>query len=134
MLFLLFLCLRVCFIYRAYLFTMPMSTDAISNERFKIMERKLFWGIMTPSAVISLLTGMWLLISYGWQANAHLWGLKVKLILGVLLFIYHFYCWRYMHYFKLDHNPYSHVFYRWFNEAPTVILIAIIILAIVKPF
>lgn len=116
------------FVYHA------MSTDAISIDRFKIMERRLFWAIMTPSAVLSLITGTWLLISYAWQANADLWWLKVKLILVAALFVYHFYCWRYMTDFKFDKNQYSHVFYRWFNEVPTIILITIIILAIVKPF
>ncbi len=109
------------------------STDEISNERFKIMERKLFYGIMTPSAIITMVLGFWMLFDYAWQAYSAMLWLHIKLAIVVLLVIYHLYCWKLLKLFKEDKNPYSHVFYRWFNEIPVFMLIAIVILVIVKP-
>ncbi len=109
------------------------STDTISNDRFKIMERKLFYGIMTPGAIITIVLGFWMLFDYAWQAYSSMLWLHIKLALVVLLVIYHLYCWKLLNLFKADKNPYSHVFYRWFNEIPVFMLIGIIILVIVKP-
>jgi len=109
------------------------SDDAISNERFKIMESKLFYGIMTPSAIITTLLGLWLLFSYAWMAYSSMLWLHIKLLLVIFLFIYHIYCWRLVKLFKADKNTHSHVYYRWFNEIPVFMLIGIIILVIVKP-
>ncbi|MCK5696647.1 MAG: CopD family protein [Gammaproteobacteria bacterium] len=108
------------------------SDDAISNERFKIMERKLFYGIMTPSAIITTLLGLWILFEYVWAYASMPW-MQLKLVLVAFLFIYHFYCWRLVKLFKADKNTHSHVYYRWFNEIPVFMLIGIIILVIVKP-
>ncbi len=114
------------FVYHA------MSDDSISNERFKIMERKLYYGIMTPSAIITVILGFWLLgiANYWWQYG---W-LHAKLTLIAILIAYHFYCGKLMKDFKEDRNKHSHVFYRWFNEFPVLILIAVVILVVVKPF
>lgn len=109
------------------------STDEISNERFKIMERKLFYGIMTPAAIITIVLGFWMLFDYAWQAYALMLWLKIKLVIAGLLVIYHFYCWKLLNLFKNDKNPHSHVYYRWFNEVPVFMLIGITILVIVKP-
>ncbi len=109
------------------------SNDKISNERFKIMERKLFYGIMTPSAIITIVLGFWMLFDYAWLAYSTMLWLHIKLALVVLLIIYHLYCWKLLNLFKEDRNPYSHVFYRWFNEIPVFMLIGIIILVVVKP-
>jgi putative membrane protein len=111
-----------------------MSEDEISNQRFKIMERKLYWGIMTPSAVLVLLSGLWLVLSYAWQTYSKFWWLDIKLALVALLFIYHGMCHKYMLDFKTDKNTKSHIYYRWFNEVPALLLILIIILVVVKPF
>lgn len=109
--------------------------DEIGNTRFKIMERKLFNGIMLPSAVLSTITGIWLLFASNWKTDGTgFWWMRLKLLLVGLLLIYMYYCWKYLRDFKFDRNQHSHVFYRWFNEMPTVLLIAIIILAFVKPF
>ncbi len=116
------------FVYHA------MSEDEISNERFKVMERKLFYGIMTPGAIITTVLGLWLLFEYAWNAYSSMLWLHIKLTLIGLLIIYHAYCWKYLLDFKHDTNTHSHVFYRWFNEIPVLMLIGIIILAIVKPF
>jgi len=116
------------FVYHA------MSDDHASNERFKIMERKLYRGIMTPSAVLALFFGGWLLSYYSLEQIAMMHWLHVKLGLVALLFIYHGYCGRLMRQFKDDANKHSHVFYRWFNELPVLVLISVVLLAVVKPF
>ena len=114
------------FVYHA------MAEDEISRERFKVMERKLYRGIMTPSMIAVLVFGGWLLylnpglMKMGWM--------HAKLALVFLLVGYHHVCLAYMKKFARDENSKSHVFYRWFNEAPVLILIAVICLAVVKPF
>ena len=115
------------FVYHA------MSDDEISNERFKIMERKLFVGIMTPSAILTIILGLVLLNGYAWEAFSHTIWLQAKLWLVAVLVIYHIYCGKLLKDFKYDRNQKSHVYYRWFNEFPVLILIAIIILVIVRP-
>ena len=112
------------FVYHA------MSSDAISIERFKIMERKLYFGIMTPGAVLTIVFGLWLWLGYGVSGG---W-MHVKLFLVLILVIYHLYCGKLVGDFKHDRNRLGHVFYRWFNEFPVLILFAVIILVVVKPF
>jgi len=116
------------FVYHA------MSDDEVSNERFKVMERKLYRGIMTPSAVLTVFFGGWLLSFYSLEQIANMHWLHAKLTLVLLLFVYHGYCGHLLKAFKNDANQHSHVFYRWFNELPVLILIAVVILAVVKPF
>jgi len=116
------------FVYHA------MSDDSISNERFKIMERKLYRGIMTPSALLTLIFGVWLLSYYSVAQLVTMHWLHAKLVLVILLVIYHGYCGQLIKQFKHDKNTHSHVFYRWFNELPVLALIAIVILVVVKPF
>lgn len=106
------------------------SRDEISNERFKIMERKLFFGIMTPGALITIGLGVWLWLGYGFSGG---W-LNAKITLVAILAAYHIYCGKLLLDFKHDRNQHSHKFYRWLNEFPVLILIAIIILVEVKPF
>ena len=111
-----------------------MSDDAISNDRFKIMERKLYYGIMTPGAIITIVLGVWMLIDYAWAAYVHTFWLHIKLALVALLIGYHIYCGQLLQDFKHDRNRHTHVFYRWLNEAPVLVLIAVVLLAVVKPF
>ena len=113
------------FVYHA------MSEDGASRERFKLMERKLYYGIMTPGAVITIAFGVWLWL--GWFASAGGW-LHAKLALVLVLIGYHLWCGLLLADFKRDRNTKSHVWYRWFNEFPVVILIAVVILVVVKPF
>lgn len=110
------------------------AKDDISNQRFKIMERKLFYGIMTPGGIITLILGLWMLFDYAWQAYQGTFWLHVKLALVIILIGYHAYCWKLLNDFKRDDNSRSHVWYRWFNEFPVLLMIAVIILVIVKPF
>jgi putative membrane protein len=109
------------------------ATDTISRERFKIMERKLYRGIMTPSMVVVIALGTWMIalnpdfyLSQGWM--------HAKLTLVTLLVIYHLYCGHLLKIFRDDRNERSHVFYRWFNEVPVFLLLGIIILVVVRPF
>lgn len=105
------------------------ATDTAGLERFKIMERKLFYGIMTPGAILTLIFGVWLWLGYGFGGT---W-LHIKLALIIVLIVYHIYCGKLLLDFKHDRNKYGHVFYRWLNEFPTLILIAVVILTVVKP-
>lgn len=112
------------FVYHA------MSDDAVSIERFKIMERKLFFGIMTPGALFTIVFGVWLWLGYGFSGG---W-LHAKLALVAVLLAYHAYCGKLLIDFKHDRNRHGHVFYRWLNEFPVVLLFAVVILVVVKPF
>ena len=116
------------FVYHA------MSTDAASIERFKVMERKLFFGIMTPGALLTILFGLWMLFSYAWTANKHMKWLHLKLTIVILVLAYHVWCYFLMRDFKYDRNKHSHKWYRAFNEVPILFLFAIVILVIVRPF
>lgn len=106
------------------------SDDQTSRERFKIMERKLFFGIMTPGGVLTIGFGLWLMLGYGATGG---W-LHAKLTLVAVLIAYHIYLGKLVNDFKHDRNTRGHVFYRWLNEFPVVIIIPIIILAVVRPF
>ena len=106
------------------------AEDTASRERFKVMERKLYRGIMTPTMVLVLATGLWLWLGYGFSGG---W-LHAKLALVILLVAYHFWLGKLRRAFERDDNRRSHVFYRWVNEMPLVLLVAIVVLVVVKPF
>lgn len=106
------------------------ATDGASNERFKVMERKLYRGIMTPAMVLTLATGAWLWLGYGITGG---W-MHAKLALVAVLVAYHFWLGRLRQDFAADANRRTHVFYRWINEFPLLVLVAIVVLVVVKPF
>jgi putative membrane protein len=112
------------FVYHA------QASDAISLERFKVMERKLYRGIMTPSLALTLVFGAWLWLGFGFRGG---W-LAAKLVLVAGLVAYHFWLGHLLRDFARDANRHSHVFYRWINELPLVLLAAIVVLVVVKPF
>lgn len=112
------------FVYHA------MSEDRTSIERFKVMERKLFHGIMTPGAVLTIVFGTWLWLGWGFSGG---W-LHAKLALVAVLIAYHLWCGKLLADFKHDRNTRGHVWFRWFNEFPVLILFAVVILVVVKPF
>jgi protoporphyrinogen IX oxidase len=112
------------FVYHA------MSEDTASRERFKVMERKLFVGIMTPGALLTIVSGLWLWLEYGFYGG---WLYAKMALVGVLV-VYHIYCGKLMNDFRRDRNRHGHVFYRWLNELPVVVLIAIILLVELQPF
>ena len=101
------------------------AEDQISKDRFKIMERKLFWGIMTPGAVLTVLFGV-LLIEYHGMS----YWLKMKILLVFVLALYHVWCGVLLEKFKTDSNSHSHVWYRIFNEVPVVFLVLIVALVV----
>ena len=108
-----------------------MAEDRVSIERFKIMERKLYFGIMTPCMLITLGLGTWLWLGYGFRGG---W-MHAKLALVLILVAQHIYLGKLMVDFKHDRNKHGHVFYRWLNEIPTLpVLVAIVVLVVVKPF
>jgi putative membrane protein len=113
------------FVYHA------MAEDAVGRQRFEVMERKLYYGIMAPGAVLTIVFGLWLWLWPGYVSGG--W-LHAKLVLVALLVGYHLWCGKLIRDFKENRSTRSHVWYRWFNEVPTVILLAVVILAVVKPF
>lgn len=116
------------FVYHA------MSDNNSSHEQFKIMERKLFFGIMTPGMILTFVFGIWMMVDYAWQAYATSGWLHAKLTLLFLLLVYHGFCGKWLLDFKHNRNKHSHIYYRWMNEAPVLLLVGVIILATVKPF
>ena len=110
-----------------------LATDSIGIERFKTMERKLFYGIMTPSAVIAVALGLMLFLGYGIGRGSG-W-MHAKLALVAILLIHHAYLGILMAAFERDRNHHSHKFYRWLNEIPAApVLFGAVILVVVKPF
>jgi putative membrane protein len=95
------------------------------------MERKLFWGIATPGGIITIALGFWLIEMTGFPYSV-LW-LQAKLGLVGILVIYHIWCGKLVLDFKHERNKHSHVWYRWFNELPVLILIAVVLLVEFKP-
>lgn len=112
------------FVYHA------MAEDDIGRERFKVMERKLYFGIMTPGGVLTIVFGLWLWLGFGISGG---W-MHAKLALVVALVAYHLYCGKLVRDFKFDRNRHGHVYYRWMNELPVLALAAVVILVVVKPF
>lgn len=115
------------FVYHA------LCEDEISNARFKIMERRLYRGIMNPSAILTIFLGLWL-VHYNPSYYAHAAWFHAKLSCVLLILIYHWLCGHFIRKFSQDANRHSHIFYRVFNEVPILMLIAIVILVVVKPF
>jgi len=111
------------FVYHA------MAEDEPSRERFKVMERKLYWGIMAPGALLTVVFGGWLMscgITGAW--------LHAKLAVVAVTIVYHVWCGKLLRDFARDANTKSHVWYRWFNEIPVILLAAAVVLVVVKPF
>lgn len=118
---------------RLFVYHTEVTPNDPSYQRFCIMERKLFWAIMTPSAVLTVILGLGLL-HYWMSALASNGWIHVKLLLVLLLVIYHAMCWKYMKSFERQENTKSHVYYRVFNEVPALMLIGIVLLVVLKPF
>ena len=116
------LCLFVCH---------AMTEDESTRAQFRIMERKLYYGIMNPGGVLTVLFGIWLWIGYG-IGDQSLW-LQLKIGLVIVLVGYHVWCGRLVKRFQKEANVHSHVFYRWFNEFPVLILVGAVLLVVLKP-
>ncbi|MBL4606684.1 MAG: protoporphyrinogen oxidase HemJ [Pseudomonadales bacterium] len=115
------------FVYHA------MADDDTSKERFIIMERKLLRGIMNPSAIAAVLFGS-ILMWMNWATYQGQGWLHAKLTLVILLIAYHLMCRKIWLNFSRGENRHSHVYYRWFNEFPVLLLVGIVILVVVRPF
>lgn len=110
-----------------------LAQDLPSTARFKIMERRLYYGIMTPGGLLTTFLGLWLTgLNFNYYVKAG-W-FHSKFLLVMVLWIYHLYLGHLRKSFALDKNQHSQHFYRYLNEVPTVLLISIIILVVVKPF
>ena len=112
------------FVYHA------MTKNTVSKNQFVVMEHKLFWYIMTPSLLCTIIFGE--ILAHGLHFNG--WWIHLKLILVGTLVIYHIYCFKLMEDFAKDCNSKSHKWYRVFNEYPTIILLVCVFLTVVKPF
>lgn len=106
-----------------------MVSDSVTSDRLKLMELKLF-RFMLPLAFLAIGFGFWLWLAAGVAGH---W-MHAKLTLVVILVAYHFYCGKLLNDFKQDKNKHSHVWYRWFNELPVIVLCLIVILVEVQPF
>ncbi len=115
------------FVYHAQ----AAADDRVGIERFKTMERKLYVGIMTPGAALTVAFGLWLWLGYGITGG---W-LHAKVTLVLILIAFHIYLGILLRDFAHDRNRHSHTFYRWLNEIPALpLLVAIVYLAVAKPF
>lgn len=115
------------FVYHA------QCSDESGRERFKVMERKLYRGIMWPAMVVAVGLGLWMLAD-NWSYYRSQGWMHAKLALATFLIGYHLLCGRFVRDFRDDRNTRGHVFYRVFNELPVLALIGIVILVIVRPF
>ncbi len=118
--------------YLPRLFVYHANTeDQAGQERFCIMERKLYRGIMMPCGILATLLGIWLIMLLPAYAKAG-W-FHAKMLLVILVWAYHLYCGCLRKAFAKGQNKHSHIFYRWFNEIPVIFLLGIIIFTVVKP-
>lgn len=120
--------------YLPRLFVYHASTEEQAvKDQFKVMERRLWWFVL-PFAILTLVFGLLLIHSYGmeWFRQAGWLHAKIMLVLGI--YGYYFYLYFLMKKFARDENTHSSKFYRFLNEAPVFVLLAIVVLAVVKPF
>ena len=117
---------------RIFVYHAQNNSQSIISEVFKVMEKKLFFYIMTPAMILSWLFGLLLIHEIGFEQLGQTWMI-LKLVFVILLTIYHFYLGSILNQFKLNLNEHSHKFFRYINEIPTLLLILIIFVVIFKP-
>ena len=117
---------------RIFVYHAENSSEKKTSEIFKTMERKLFFYIMTPAMILSWIFGVILIHSIGFQQIGQTW-MVLKIILVIILTIYHFYLGKILAQFKIDQNIHSHKYYRIINEIPTLLLILIVFVVVFKP-
>ena len=117
---------------RIFVYHAENNSEVKTSEIFKIMEKKLYFYIMTPAMILSWLFGLLLIHSIGFEQIGQTWMIS-KLILVVILTLYHFYLGNILTQFNLDQNNRSHKFYRYINEIPTILLIFIVFVVIFNP-
>lgn len=109
-----------------------MTDNPAVQAQLSIMEKKLY-RFITPWMLLTLIFGFWLLYDYAWLAFANMFWLKIKLALVATLIVYHVYCGKIIRQLASGQCQRSHVWFRWFNEFPVLVLFAVVILAVVKP-
>ena len=117
---------------RIFVYHAENSDDKKISGLFKIMEKKLYFYIMTPAMLLSWIFGLLLIHSIGFQQLGQTW-MVLKIIFVIFLSLYHFYLGKILNQFKFDQNTHSHKFYRLINEIPTILLILIVFVVIFKP-
>ena len=117
---------------RIFVYHAENSDDRKISDVFKIMEKKLYFYIMTPAMILSWIFGLLLIHSTGFQQLGQTW-MVLKILFVILLTLYHFYLGKTLNQFKFDQNTHSHKFYRLINEIPTILLILIVFVVIFKP-
>ena len=117
---------------RIFVYHAENSDDRKISDVFKVMEKKLYFYIMTPAMILSWIFGLLLIHSIGFQQLGQTW-MVLKLIFVIFLTLYHFYLGKTLNQFKFDQNTHSHKFYRLINEIPTILLILIVFVVIFKP-
>ena len=117
---------------RIFVYHAENNSEIKTSDVFKVMEKKLFYYIMTPAMVLSWLFGLLLIHSIGFEQLGQTWML-LKLVFILILTLYHFYLGIILRQFKIDMNTHSHKFYRFINEIPTILLILIVFVVIFKP-
>ena len=117
---------------RIFVYHAENEDETRISEVFKVMERKLYFYIMTPAMILSWIFGLLLIYSIGFYQLSQTWMIS-KIILVILLTLYHFYLGKILNQFKADQNNRSHKFYRYINEIPTILLILIVFVVIFKP-
>ena len=117
---------------RIYVYHAQNNSEKMISEVFKVMEKKLFFFIMTPAMILSWIFGLLLIHEIGFDQLGQTWMI-LKLLFVVILTLYHFYLGRILNQFKMDLNKYSHKFYRLINEIPTILLILIVFVVVFKP-
>ena len=117
---------------RIYVYHAQNNSEKMISEVFKVMEKKLFFYIMTPAMILSWIFGLLLIHEVGFDQLGQTW-MNLKLLFVVILTFYHFYLGRILSEFKMDLNKHSHKFYRFINEIPTILLILIIFVVVFKP-
>ena len=117
---------------RIFVYHSQNHTQPIISNVFKVMERKLFFYIMTPAMTLSWIFGLILIHEIGFDQLGEKWMI-LKLVFVVVLTLYHFYLGRILGQFKLDINKHTHKYYRYINEIPTLLLILIIFVVVFKP-
>ena len=117
---------------RIFVYHVENLKDENTSSTFKIMERKLYFYIMTPAMILTWIFGLILISSLGFEVLSAIW-IKLKLSLVVLLTLYHFYLSKLLNDFKVDRNTKSSKFFRIINEVPTILLILIVFIVVFKP-
>ena len=117
---------------RIFVYHVENLKDKNTSSIFKVMERKLYFYIMTPAMTLTWVFGLILISSLGFEVLSTTW-IKLKLLLVILLTLYHFYLSKLLSNFNLDQNTKSSKFFRIINEVPTILLILIVFIVIFKP-